>query len=120
MFKIDTNGNISLSVGDTASFTVAATGYTFGEDDRALFTIRDAAGQIIMENYYALDGDTNGEFLVQIHNEDTDRLTPGAYSYDVRYIIGPYWEGGRIVDGDQVITPKAAATFQLLSVVGEV
>lgn len=122
MFSID-NGAINLSRGDTASFTVTATGgYTFAEEDRALFTVKDAMGEVIMERVYALTGDLgNGVFLVQFSNSDTDQLAPGAYSWDVRYIIGPYYDmTGRIVDGDQVITPKTAQNLTLISTVGEV
>lgn len=121
MFSID-NGAISLSRGDTASFTVTATGYTFAEADRALFTVKDGNGEVIMERVYELATELgNGVFLVQFSNSDTDQLPPGTYTWDVRYIIGPYYDAtGRIVDGDQVITPKAAQNLTLISTVGEV
>lgn len=122
MFSID-NGSISLSRGDTASFTITATGgYTFAAEDRALFTVKDGNGEVIMERVYALDTELgNGVFMVQFSNSDTDQLTPGVYSWDVRYIIGPYYNAaGRIIDGDQVVTPKAALNLTLLSTVGEV
>ena len=122
MFSID-NGSISLSRGDTASFTVTATGgYTFDTDDRALFTVKDGNGEIIMERIYELDTELgNGVFLVEFANSDTDQLAPGAYNWDVRYIIGPYYNSaGKIIDGDQVITPKPALNLTILSTVGEV
>ena len=122
MFSINEAGNITLSVGDTASFTVTTTGYTFGENDRALFTVKNAGGTVIFERAYALDTELgNGVFLVEFLNADTDTLTPGNYSWDVRYIINPYYDDtGRIVDGDQVITPKTALTLTLIPTVGEV
>lgn len=123
MFIIDANGNISLSIGDTASFTVTATGYTFDDDDRALWTLKNVAGEVVFERVYALNDAElgNGVFQVVLANGDTDTLPTGNYSWDVRYIIHPYYdERGRIFDGDQVITPKAAQTLTLLSVVGEV
>lgn len=122
MFSID-NGTITLSRGDTAAFTVTATGgYTFAEEDRALFTVKDAMGEVIMERVYELTGDLgNGVFLVEFSNSDTDQLPPGAYSWDVRYVLHPYYNSaGRIVDGDQVITPKTAQNLTLISTVGEV
>ena len=122
MFKIE-NGAITLSRGDTASFTVTATGgYTFAEEDRALFTVKDAMGEVIMERVYKLvTALGNGVFLVEFANSDTDQLPPGTYSWDVRYIIGPYYNAaGRIIDGNQVITPKKALIMTLLSTVGEV
>lgn len=125
MFIVDEEkAAISLSVGDTAAFTVTAEGgYTFAEEDRALLTIKDGGGVVVLERVYALAGEDqeNGEFTVNLSNADTDQLTPGAYSWDVRYVINPYYdETGRIVSGDQVITPKLALTFTLLPVVGEV
>lgn len=125
MFIVDEDkAAISMSVGDTGSFTVTATGgYTFAAEDRALFTVKDGAGEIVLERVYALaDAEQgNGVFTVNLANADTDQLTPGAYSWDVRYVINPYYdETGRIVSGDQVITPKLALTLTLLPVVGEV
>lgn len=124
MFSVDeATGNIQLSVGDTASFSITATGYTFAEEDRALFTVQDPSGEVVLERAYPLAEEEpgNGVFIVQLANADTDYLQPGGYSWDVRYVLHPYYdEAGRIVSGDQVITPKAALTLTLLPVVGEV
>jgi len=123
MFSVDADGNITLSRGDTAAFTVTTvTDYTFEPQDRALWTVKDGSGEVILERAYALDGELgNGVFLVQLSNSDTDTLATGAYSWDVRYVLHPYYdEDGRIVDGDQVITPKTALSLTLLATVGEV
>lgn len=123
MFWIDDKGVINLSRGDTASFIVRATGYTFAAADRALFTIKNSSGNIVFEEAYALTDATlgNGAFQVDLHNPDTDALATGTYTWDVRYILGPYYdESGRIINGNQVITPKAPQNMQLLAVVGEV
>lgn len=122
MFSID-NGTINLSRGDTAAFTVTAnTDYTFQAEDRALFTVKDSAGEAILERVYALDTELgNGVFRVQLSNSDTDQLDTGAYTWDVRYVLHPYYDDkGRIIDGDQVITPKAAQGLTLIATVGEV
>ena len=123
MFSVDADGNITLSRGDTAAFTVTTvTDYTFEPEDRALWTVKDGSGEVILERAYALDGELgNGVFLVQLSNSDTDTLATGVYSWDVRYVLHPYYdEDGRIVDGDQVITPKTALSLTLLATVGEV
>jgi len=124
VFSVDeATGNIQLSVGDTASFSITATGYTFAAEDRALFTVKDPSGEVVLERAYPLAEEEpgNGVFIVQLANADTDYLQPGGYSWDVRYVLHPYYdEAGRIVSGDQVITPKAALTLTLLPVVGEV
>ena len=122
MFRIE-NGAITLSRGDTAAFTVTARAdYEFQPEDRALFTLKDSAGEVILERVYHLDTELgNGVFLVQLSNGDTDQLAPGVFTWDVRYVLHPYYdENGRIVDGDQVITPKAAQGLTLVATVGEV
>lgn len=115
---------ISLSRGDTGALKVNATAsldgqaFTFGTDDRALFSIKNANGDIIMQKACEM---TNNSFTVYFLNSDTDSLAPGQYLWDVRYIIHPYYDSnGRIVNGDQVITPKMPMTMTLLTVVGDV
>lgn len=119
-----TGYEIRLSRGDTGALKVKATAtldgqpFSFGSDDRALFSIKNAQGQIVKEKVAELE---NNNFVVYFLNADTDSLAPGPYQWDVRYIIHPYYDSeGKIVNGDQVITPKEPQTMQLLTVVGEV
>ena len=123
MFKVE-GYNIILSRGDTGAMKVKATAtlngepFTFGEDDRALFSIKNGQGEIVKEKVAQMD---NNEFTVYFLNQDTDSLSPTNYSWDVRYIIHPYYDAaGRIVDGDQVLTPKEPMNMNLLTVVGDV
>lgn len=123
MFIVD-GYNISLSRGDTGALRVNAdatldgAAFTFGADDRALFSIKNANGEIVMQKALEME---NNSFVVYFLNADTDSLAPGQYTYDVRYIIHPYYnDDGVIVDGDQVITPELPQTFSLLVVVGDV
>ena len=123
MYNVD-EYTISLSRGDTGALKVNATAtldgqaFTFGTDDRALFSIKNANGEIIMQKACEM---TDNSFTVYFLNSDTDSLAPGAYSWDVRYIIHPYYDSsGKIVNGDQVITPKLPMTLSLLTVVGDV
>ena len=116
--------NITLSRGDTGAMKVKATAtlngepFTFGENDRALFSIKNGQGEIVKEKIAAME---NNEFMVYFLNADTDNLSPTNYSWDVRYIINPYYDSnGRIVDGDQVITPQEPMNMNLLTVVGDV
>ena len=118
MFQVD-GDTITLSRGDTGSVDFRATGYTFTEEDRALFTVKSAEGTIIKQNAYPID--SSGLFTVYFLNAETDYLAPGIYSYDVRYVIGPAYDSeGRIVDGDQVITPKTPKQLILLGTVGQI
>ena len=74
------------------------------------------AGDVIVVDY----GKAN-KFPVVFYNHDTDNLSPGSYTWDVRYVIHPYYDdNGRIVDGNQVITPNAPMSMNLLTVVGEI
>ena len=123
MFSVD-GYTIRLSRGDTGAMRVIANAtlngepFTFGSDDRALFSIKNAQGEIVKEKIAALD---NNEFVVYFLNADTDFLSPTTYSWDVRYIIHPYYDAnGRIIDGDQVITPREPMSMNLLTVVGDV
>lgn len=123
MFTVE-GYNIRLSRGDTGAMKVKATAtlegepFTFGPDDRALFSIKNGQGEIVKEKVAEL---VNNEFTVYFLNADTDNLAPMNYSWDVRYIIHPYYDStGRIVDGDQVITPNEPMTMNLLTVVGDV
>lgn len=119
-----TDYNISLSRGDTGALKVTAQAtldgqaFTFGTDDRALFSIKNANGEIIMQKVCEM---TDNAFTVYFLNADTDSLSPGQYSWDVRYVIHPYYDAsGRMINGDQVITPRAPMTMNLLTVVGDV
>ena len=123
MFKVE-GYTITLSRGDTGAMKIKATAtlngepFTFGADDRALFSIKNGQGEIVKEKVAAME---NNEFTVYFLNADTDNLSPTTYSWDVRYIINPYYDAnGRIIDGDQVITPKEPMSMNLLTVVGDV
>lgn len=123
MFSVD-GYNITLSRGDTggmrvnATATLAGAAFTFGPDDRAVFSIKNGQGEVVKEKIAQMD---NNSFMVYFLNADTDSLAPGQnYSWDVRYIIHPYWQGGRIIDGDQVITPREPMGMNLLTVVGDI
>ena len=111
--------DITLSKGDTGAILITtATEYTFDNDDRAVFTLKDGTGAIVKEVIAEL---TSGSFTVEFYNQDTDTLASGNYSWDVRYVIHPYYDdSGRIINGDQVITPNQPMGMNLLTVVGEI
>ena len=98
MFKVE-GTNIIVSRGDTGALRLRAnvtrldtgTAYTFGERDRALFSIKTGQGQLVREKAYPM---TNNVFIVVFTNQDTEDLPAGSnYSWDVRYIINPHYEG---------------------------
>ena len=64
---------------------------------------------------------TDNSFVATFFNRDTDTLQPGGYSWDVRYVIHPYYDSeGNIVDGNQVLTPNPPMAVNLLTVVGDI
>ena len=100
MFSVNSDGTqIAMHAGDTGAFTVRATrsgGNDWTENDRMLFTVRNGAGDIVMQRFYRLDDDEglgNGVVEIQFHNNDTDEWTPGTYSMERRYDVHPYWDG---------------------------
>ena len=119
MFGVD-GYVITLSRGDTGAIKFTAdTEHDFDSVDRALFSIKNAIGEMVKQQAYEID--ENKSFVVSFFNSDTDNLAAGTYTWDVRYVIHPYYDtAGNIVDGDQVITPRQPMEMQLLQVVGEV
>lgn len=119
MFNVE-GFTITLSRGDTGAIKfIADTDHVFNAEDRALFSIKNAIGEVVKEAAFELDA--NKSFTVTFFNSDTDNLAPGVFSWDVRYIIHPYYDAsGRIINGDQVITPHQPMSMQIVQVVGEV
>lgn len=117
MFVID-GTTIRLSRGDTGEVTIGASGYTFGSNDRALFTVRNASTQEVkMRRILTIDDNI---VTVTFVNSDTDSLEAGLYEWDIRYVINPIYDQGEIVDGDEVITPEQPMSIELLTTVGQI
>lgn len=109
----------NTKVGDSASGTVTLTYTTAWSDTPADYGITvtgtPVSGDVITVTY------ERNMFTVTFQNSDTDKVNPGGYSWDVRYVINPYYdEEGNIVDGDQVITPNPPMGAQVLTVVGDI
>ena len=96
MFNVD-GTTITVSRGDTGAVKIIAsttrrdTGdpYTFGERDRAVFTIKATNGTLVRERAYQL---RNNQFTVVFYNQDTESFEMGSYQWDVRYVINPYYD----------------------------
>lgn len=117
MFIVE-GDNITMSRGDTGALTITAEGYNFGVDDRALFSVRNQFGTIVIQRVFEME---NNAFTMTFFNSDTDKQKIGNYTWDVRYVINPsYDENDNIVDGDQVITPNDPMPLTLKAVVGDI
>lgn len=118
MFEV--NGTeITISKGDTGAIRCRAnakrrdTGepYVFSERDRALFSIK-YSNQIVKQKSYPI---VDSKFTVVFFNADTDQLIAGGgYSWDVRYVINPYYDenppAGPWVDYDELTFPVESGT----------
>lgn len=142
MFNVDLEtGDIRMHRGDTGSFKLHASkesGDEWESEDRMLFTIKDQAGEVVLQRFYRLDDQWDlgdGVVLIEFHNDDTDTWENGQYFIEWRYIIGPVWNGTaptsrcadaltagvRIVEGNVVRVPaNGHATMVLDDIYGEV
>ena len=107
------------AVADSTSGTITLAYTSSWSEDPAEYGIvvtgTPISGDVITVTY------ERNMFTVTFSNGDTDKISPGGYSWDVRYVINPYYdEAGNIVDGDQVITPNTPMGVQLLTVVGDI
>ena len=100
MFNVDLETmEIKMHRGDTGSFKVAAereSGTAWTEDDRMIFTVRDAQGQVVLKRYYRLDDQYDlgdGVVLIEFHNDDTDKWANGIYNTELRFDVDPIWNG---------------------------
>lgn len=99
-FQVDLETmDIKMNRGDTGSFKVGSSresGTAWTEDDRMLFTVKNAQGEIMIQRIYRLDdqyGLGNGKVLIEFHNNDTDTWDPGQYSTELRFDVAPIWDG---------------------------
>lgn len=128
MFQIDPNNSaITMHRGDTGAYWVTLTrssGDPFGEDDRAIYTVKSGA-EILIEREYALDDDEgagNGKFLVAFRNSDTDTWAAGQYQTEIRVAINPIRDSsGKIADGDTIRTITASkSSITIMDVLKEI
>ena len=111
--------SIRLTAGDTAAIVINVGGYTFTENDAVIFTIKSTSGDVVI--YRECHPDANGDILVCFYNSETEGWGAGVYRWDIRAVIHAYRDAtGKIVNGDQVITPFEPQTFELLAPVGTV
>lgn len=107
MLTVGSSGDIHLTRGDTAWFsvvinnTVSSEEYTLAEDDTLTMTIKKRAKDL----EYLIQKTLVGETIFHIEPADTQELAFGAYVYDVQLTTA---------NGDvfTVITPT---TFELTS-----
>lgn len=130
---------IKMHAGDTGSFKVHAergSGDAWTDADRMLFTVRDGAGEIVLQRIYRLDDQWeigDGTVLIEFHNDDTDQWASGAYSTELRFDISPIWQGtaptarcvnaltssAKMVEG-AIVRTKIQSTLTIDGVLGDI
>ena len=130
---------IKMHAGDTGSFKVHAergSGDAWTDEDRMLFTVRDGAGEIVLQRIYRLDDQWDigdGTVLIEFHNDDTDQWASGTYSTELRFDISPIWQGtaptarcvnaltssAKMVEG-AIVRTKIQSTLTIDGVLGDI
>ena len=120
MFRVSGN-QISITAGDTALMAICPdeTGYVPTANDRAIFTVRERPKRrALIEKTIAPEAD--GRFVVCFESEDTARLKPREYVWDVRLAIqATVNENGEVTDAEQIITPCPPGIVFVLAAIGE-
>ena len=135
----DSTWAITMHRGDTGSKWIrgqreSETAWT--EDDRCLFTVKNASGEAVMQRIYRLDDQWDvgdGWFLLEFHNNDTDTWSPGTYETEWRFDVNPSWDGtaptGRCVNGltagvkmieGDIVRTKIQSTLTIQGVLGDI
>lgn len=120
MFRVSGN-QISITAGDTALMAICPdeTGYVPTANNRAIFTVRERPKRrALIEKTIAPEAD--GRFVVCFESEDTARLKPREYVWDVRLAIqANVDENGEVTDAEQVITPCPPGILFVMAAIGE-
>ena len=120
MFRVSGN-QISITAGDTALMAICPdeTGYVPTANDWAIFTVRERPERrALIEKTIAPEAD--GRFVVCFESEDTARLKPREYVWDVRLAIqANVDENGEVTDAEQIITPCPPGILFVMAAIGE-
>ncbi|MFQ7096879.1 MAG: collagen-like protein [Christensenellales bacterium] len=120
MFRVSGN-QISITAGDTALMAICPdeTGYVPTANDRAIFTVRERPKRrALIEKTIAPEAD--GRFVVCFESDDTARLKPREYVWDVRLAIQVNVdENGEVTDAEQIITPCPPGILFVMAAIGE-
>ena len=120
MFRVSGN-QISITAGDTALMAICPdeTGYVPTANDWAIFTVRERPKRrALIEKTIAPEAD--GRFVVCFESEDTARLKPREYVWDVRLAIqANVDENGEVTDAEQIITPCPPGILFVMAAIGE-
>ena len=104
MFRLEDGTTIVMHRGNTGTLRIQLTGYTFGNNDRVLFTMRTLKGEVVKETICEIGED--GWIEIPFINTDTDNLIPTQYKWGITAATDPEYSQGKIVDGSGICTPR--------------
>lgn len=114
MWSVDPNTMaVTMHKGDTGAYWVQLTrgsGDSFSEGDVAIYEVWQGTTLMIHKEYdLAPETPTeicpgDGKFLVYFQNGTTDTWATGTYNVEIRVVINPIRQDGKVVDGDTVRT----------------
>lgn len=94
---------LRVTRGDTGILTLAVSGVTLTDADRAVLTARRKGGGVLFKKVACADKDNRVQF--GFLNEETEKWKPGIYDWDVRFALDAVIEDGEVVDGREIVTP---------------
>ena len=109
MFLIkDESLMMAVSQGDSAYFTITFTGDIPEDGTTTMFTVKkDLNGQALLQKYLPV---YDGVVDVELYSNDTNKLEPGNYLWDIRVLFSE----------KEVVTPMVPSPFVVLEVSGDV
>lgn len=118
MFLADDRMNLTITQGDTGLLTIAAeSNHTFTSQDRAVFTVKKYDRPVLVSKHTP---DERGTVQIEFLHDTTECLHPGAYQWDIRYVLDAEINAcGHVTGGREVITPMKPATLTIVEAVGE-
>lgn len=117
MIDVLNDNTIEMFRGDTGTLSVTLTGYTLGENDRALFTARTKSGRVIKREAYTIE---ENQFEIRFESDDTDKVQEEYNEWDLRiYIDAIFDEDLNVIGGTDVTTPHKPMTLHIMRTVSE-
>lgn len=106
---------VTMHQGDTGSFWEnlnLKSGNDFQDGDVAIFEMwKDGDREPLIHREFNLQPDEptdinpgNGRFLIAFRNSDTDTLAPGSYPTELKVVLVPVRNNGKVLDGNCVRT----------------
>ena len=110
--------SVSIPHGDSGGFTIQMTGYTFGEDDRVLFTLKDGNKKTIRRDVLEI---TDNAVSIEFTPAETRKIPVGDYTWEVRFITDAVFdEDDNLIGGTDIDTPRTDMQLSITRTQGDI